>query len=124
MKNILTPLEKRFWAKIMPEPMSGCWLWLGWVDRKGYGSIGLGRRIDGTEQTHRVSWILYRGSIPEGVQVQHKCDTPSCVNPDHLELGTPLQNMEQMVGRGRQRHPSMIPYARRTISVEIVEAIK
>ena len=86
----------------IPEPNSGCWLWLGSVNEWGYGTI----RIDGkTLLAHRVSWMENRGPIPEENIVCHSCDIPSCLNPDHLWLGTDKENSDDMYRKGRNRQP-------------------
>lgn len=78
----------------------GCQIWTGSVDQKGYGSI----RINGASVgAHRVSWIRERGPIPAGLFVLHRCDTPPCINIDHLFLGTQADNIADMVRKGRQR---------------------
>jgi hypothetical protein len=84
----------RFHAKYIPEPNSGCWLWDGWVNGRGYGRFGKGL-------AHRISWELHRGPIPAGMNICHKCDVPPCVNPDHLFLGTQTDNMRDCARKGR-----------------------
>lgn len=91
-------------------PFSGCWLWLGAVTKFGYGKI----TVDGNHTTaHRWSWTLRRGPIPDGLHVLHKCDVPACVNPDHLFLGTALDNDQDKRRKGRhyvlpiQRNPKL-----------------
>lgn len=78
-----------------------CWEWLGYIDRYGYGCISHGetnRRL----RAHRVSWNIFVGSIPDGVDVLHKCDNRKCVNPNHLFLGSHEDNMRDMAQKGRQ----------------------
>jgi hypothetical protein len=104
-KHVLTPLGERFEAKWTPEPNSGCWLWVARVNGKGYGTISLGRDGDGEEMAHRVSWMLYRGPIPAGLHVLHKCDVRACVNPNHLFVGTNADNMADRNAKGRQSGP-------------------
>lgn len=94
----------RFETNYIPEPNSGCWLWLGATLGKGYGQMQLGRSADKQERlAHRVAWRLFKGPIPEGLDVLHHCDVPSCVNPDHLFLGTDFDNMKDMRDKGRDR---------------------
>jgi len=85
-------LRQRFEKKYIPEPMSGCWLWEASLNgTKGYyGQIRTGNTMS---LAHRVSYELHKGKIPKGKFVLHTCDVPSCVNPDHLFLGTQLDNM-------------------------------
>jgi len=72
---------KRLMPKVRIDP-SGCWIWIGYLNRKGYGVL----RFDGRNQgAHRVSYQLLRGPIPAGMTIDHLCRTTSCVNPDHLE---------------------------------------
>lgn len=76
----------------------GCAEWTGARSRGGHGQIGIdGRRVG----THRVAWTLAYGPIPDGMFVCHRCDNPPCVNPAHLFLGTALDNMRDMVTKGR-----------------------
>lgn len=91
-------IEQRFWSYVSPEPMSGCWLWTGWTVRKGYGALAIGGR---SARANRLSWEIHRGAIPEGLFVCHKCDVSACVNPDHLYLGSGLDNARDMTTRGR-----------------------
>jgi hypothetical protein len=98
-------LRRRFEKKFLPEPFSGCWLWMANTDGhpigRNYGQIHiLGRK----RRAHHAAWRIYRGSIPSGLQVLHRCDTPLCVNPAHLFLGTPTDNLSDAEKKGRVRH--------------------
>jgi hypothetical protein len=90
--------EERFHAGYIPEPTSGCWLWLGRPQSTGYGQLHVsGKRT----LAHRYSWELEIGPIPDGMYVLHRCDNRLCVNPDHLFVGTHQDNMDDMVRKGR-----------------------
>lgn len=91
-------VAERFSECWMPEPFSGCWLWTGHAKETGYGVICWNLR---PIRAHRLSWILFRGEIPKNLHVLHKCDTPSCVNPDHLFLGTHSDNMQDCLSKNR-----------------------
>jgi hypothetical protein len=78
-----------------------CWIWLGATTRDGYGVMGIGRNKQ--HRAHRVSFEVFKGAIPEGMVVCHTCDTPRCVNPDHLFVGTVSDNTQDMLRKGR--HP-------------------
>lgn len=112
MGRPVTPLRDRFEAKVIPEPMSGCHLWEGAVDGRGYGRVGSGGDRGRTLIASRVAWTLYRGEIPEGLCVLHRCDNPACVNPDHLFLGTQQDNMRDMARKGRARSVPNAPHRR------------
>jgi hypothetical protein len=87
-----------FWENTIPEPNTGCWLWMGCVNRDGYGGI----RVDGrTLGTHRFAALLTFGPIPDGLVVMHRCDNPPCVNPAHLRLGTDSDNARDKAVKGR-----------------------
>jgi hypothetical protein len=91
--------SERFASKWIPEPNTGCWLWLGFTDPKGYGRFHTHAKIQ--RLAHRVSWGMAHGDVPEGMVLDHTCRTRSCVNPDHLRVVTPYQNsMENSRGVG------------------------
>ncbi len=89
----------RFEEKSIPEPNSGCHLWLAAVDKDGYGVFQL--RKGKTTRAHRLAYELYKGVAPGRLKVCHSCDVTSCVNPDHLFLGTSDDNNKDMDKKGR-----------------------
>lgn len=82
-------LRDRIKALSTPEPNTGCWLWLAQISRNGYPKIKL---HGAAALAHRVSYKAFVGPIPEGLTLDHLCRTPSCVNPEHLEPVTNLEN--------------------------------
>jgi len=97
--------RSRFEAKVSPEPNTGCWLWLGAAVNKQcpYGAFMLAGSQK-TVRAHRAAWVIYRGPLPANTLIRHRCDQPMCVNPDHLETGTHIDNMRDAIARGRFRH--------------------
>lgn len=97
----LTTLQ-RFERKWIPEPFSGCHLWIAGCHAKGYGTFHVGGGKD--VKAHRLAWEISNGPIPIGMCVCHKCDTPPCVNPEHLFLGTITDNNHDCDRKGRRPH--------------------
>lgn len=81
---------------------SGCWIWTGSTNEKGYGQISVSQSKP--KFVHRVAWTIARGLIPPGICVLHHCDVPACCNPDHLFLGTRADNNADMRAKGRARY--------------------
>lgn len=98
-----TLVADRFWAKVQIADLDECWLWTAYVTPDGYGTL----QADGASVlAHRFSWELHNGPIPagegpHGTCVLHHCDTPACVNPAHLFLGSHADNMHDMASKGR-----------------------
>jgi hypothetical protein len=110
----MASLHDRFDALIHYEPNSGCWLWDGHIVRGGYGAI----RVAETKKHIRAPRFSYertKGPIPEGMVIRHKCDTPACVNPDHLETGSQADNARDSVSRNRTRRGQNNPNAKLTL---------
>ena len=95
---ITAELIERFEAKF--QKTEGCWNWTASTAGKGYGQI----KLPGTRRqiyAHRLSWLIYKGDVPDGHQVLHNCDNPKCVNPAHLFTGTGEDNLQDMKQKGR-----------------------
>lgn len=95
----------RFWSKVDKTKGEGsCWVWLASKDKDGYGWFTI--RSPGSDRktfaAHRIAWVLTSGQIPEGLCVLHTCDNSSCVNPQHLFLGTHFENHRDKVRKSRQ----------------------
>ena len=92
--------EKEFWSNVSAPNEDGCTIWMRYTDKDGYGQV----YYDGAQdRSHRLAWRLTHGDIPAGICVLHKCDNPPCCNIDHLFLGTPRDNINDCVAKGR--HP-------------------
>lgn len=104
--NLLTELEGRFHDRVFPVTETGCWIWVGALNDRGYGTMKFYRKV---LKAHRISWYIHRGPIPkatleaghQGTVVMHKCDVPCCVNPRHLRLGTQTENTADRTKKGR-----------------------
>lgn len=91
----------RYADRIMPEPNSGCWLWIGSQTGKGYGNLTTGNR---SAYAHRMAYEAVNGpGSASGWVVRHRCDNPCCCNPDHLLVGTHKDNNDDAWARGRMR---------------------
>lgn len=109
------PIAETLATGYVVDPETSCWIWQGTKIKAGYGVIE--RRVDGkrvTKLAHRISYEHHVGPIPDGMKACHTCDTPSCINPAHLWLGTQADNMMDMQAKGRQRYGGTLGYHRPT----------
>lgn len=100
----MNKIIERFNAKWIPEPNTGCWLWIGSLNSKGYAVIQKPRMRGKYIQAHRLSYQIHVGEIPEGAHICHKCDTPACVNPNHLFVGNDFLNQSDKCKKGRHHN--------------------
>lgn len=98
-------MKNFFEENYIPEPNSGCWLWIKSFRPSGYGRFFLDNKTFGA---HRFSWSLVNGPIPKGKQINHTCDVKSCVNPQHLYPGTQLDNMRDAKARKRCHNQNVV----------------
>lgn len=89
---------KRFWSHVAPPNQFGCCLWLGSKNNEGRGEFKV---LNSAQLAPRVSWRLVYGPIPDGKQINHRCDVEDCVTPPHFWLGSQKENMHDMRVKGR-----------------------
>ena len=92
------PALDRFWYYVVKNK-TGCWGWKGPKHGYGYGVLSVDGKLS---LAHRFSYKLHFGSVPKGMHILHKCDNPSCTNPEHLFPGTDADNIKDKVLKGRQ----------------------
>lgn len=101
--------ESVFWSHVTKDSPDVCWNWHGSISGTGYGKMQFHNK---KFSSHRYSWILHFGKIPDGLWVLHKCDNHACCNPNHLFLGTPKDNMIDMYQKNRGRIGERSPKAK------------
>ena len=117
-RNIIPP-ENRFIKFVKETPT--CWKWIGYIHPDGYGQFKVSTYVSST--AHRWLWEYTMGPIPKGKHLCHTCDTPACVRPAHLYIGTAQTNMDDKVKRGRQTkaggRPLIVPKEEYTKVLEL-----
>lgn len=114
-----------FWGRV--DKTGECWLWRGTMHHTGYGVVSIAGK---SVKAQRHAWMLAHGPIPPGLMVCHRCDNPRCVRPDHLFLGTALDNIHDAVSKGRTArgerhrshiHPESVPRGSRQWNSKLTE---
>ncbi|SDH10421.1 HNH endonuclease [Paraburkholderia phenazinium] len=107
------PISVRIEMNIERVPECGCWIWMGAVNAQGYGFM----KANGRQGfAHRWSFEAHNGEIPKGMVICHRCDVPACVNPNHLFLGTYLDNAKDCVKKNRQ--PALTRNGKAKLTIE------
>ena len=101
-RNHLDLIKKKFMLKV--EKTETCWIWHGSKDkRKGYGRFIIYDKVDG--ESHRISYKIFKGEIPKGLQIDHLCRNKLCVNPQHLEAVTQKENLRRSAQNPNRKNP-------------------
>jgi len=116
-------IEERFWSKV-DKTAGDCWLWLASKNSRGYGRFAINGHTPRLQRTHRVAWELTYGPIPTGQHILHRCDTPACVRPIHLFVGTHRDNMRDMLTKGRGNKQHGINCGTVRLTDDIVKAVR
>jgi hypothetical protein len=116
----MATIAERLEQYSIPEPNSGCLLWTGCCNDRGYGHLANKGKVIAA---HRLSWIEAYGPIPTGMWVLHKCDLPWCIEPTHLFLGTAKDNSDDKIAKGRMNRRDGEHNGRAKLTVEDVKAI-
>lgn len=118
-KRAIQTIQEVYYKKCIKQ--DGCWAWNGNHDSDGYSTLYFNKK---TLKGHRVSWIIHNGEIPGRLFVLHKCDTPPCTNPDHLFLGTPKDNWDDMIKKGRGCYKGSLASNAKLKEEEVIEIKK
>lgn len=113
-------LQERFEEKYIVAP-SGCWEWTASKDGNGYGILWDGVK---NSKAHRVSYTMYKGTIPVGMFACHTCDNPACVNPEHVFIGSALDNNRDAKNKGRGHRPRGAKNPKAKLTQEQVDNIR
>jgi hypothetical protein len=95
-------IKERLLAYSTIDPETGCRVWIRYKDKQGYGFLHVGGRKGEVQKVHRLMWQVTFGEVAPGLMVRHMCNNPSCINVEHLALGTNQDNMDDKVRAGRQ----------------------
>jgi hypothetical protein len=99
------PVEERFWAKVKKDTESGCLEWTGTLNELGYGRFKINGKLI---LAHRFSYELHKGPIADGMYCLHSCDNRRCCNPNHLSVGSHLENYHDMLNKNRQHYKNIL----------------